>query len=131
MKYVVQYIRKPFEYRVQVGIQADSEEDALEKARDLYRRGTIWQDTEEVPLIYDDYDGDPTPVFSVVRKLEDGAAWPRADFSVRLLRRNAAAMDAARFLLEAYRRGQERGGSIDWDDLDQAYEAARKACGEV
>ena len=32
-------------------------------------------------------------------------------------------------LVEAYRRGEARGGSIDWGDLDEAYQAALRATG--
>ncbi|MEW5756454.1 MAG: hypothetical protein AB1810_09120 [Pseudomonadota bacterium] len=31
--------------------------------------------------------------------------------------------------MEAYRHGEERGGSIDWDELDQAYRVAFEASG--
>ena len=40
-----------------------------------------------------------------------------------------AAIEAARLLVEAYRRGGERGGSTEWEDIDRAYEAALRAVG--
>lgn len=37
------------------------------------------------------------------------------------------AVRAAEMLVEAYKRGKENGGSIAWEDLDQAYGVAVKA----
>lgn len=37
------------------------------------------------------------------------------------------ALRAAETLVEAYRRGQRRGGAVDWSDLDVAHECARAA----
>jgi len=55
--------------------------------------------------------------------------WPKSDASVTYIRRREAAFLAARLLTEAYRCGEEQAGSIDWDDLDQAYQSALRASG--
>jgi len=125
MKYIVQYTL-PYTHRVMVGIDADNSDEAIKKAQSLFDAGDIWQDSAEVPLLLDDYDerGDGPLHFTVEQELANEAPWPEPDASVITLRQRDAAFLASRLLVEAYCRGEARGGSVDWEDLDRAYQAA-------
>jgi len=124
-RYIVQY-RLDYVHRVQVGIEADSPEAAIEQAETAFNDATLWDDTARLPLLFDDYeeiDGQPL-IFEVVAEVE---TWPEPESSVLHQRRSAAAERACRLLVEAYRRGEESGGSIAWEDLDAAHAIALEA----
>ncbi len=130
MRYIIQYTL-PYEHRVMVGIEAESREAAIAKAGELFDQGDIWQDSAEVPLLYDDFEekGDAGVPLEFTVEDEVCGDWPEPDASVKAIRRRDVAFQVVRLLIEAYRRGEERGGSIDWEDLDRAYQAALQASG--
>lgn len=89
-------------HRVVVGIRATSADAACAIARAAFDAGTLWDDTPDMPLLYDDYEeldgqGLNFDAASV-------ATWPAADLSVRAAKLHAAAHRLLAFARLADRR---------------------------
>lgn len=96
VEYTIDYV-----HRVQVGILSDSDEDALCQAQAAFDAGTIWDDTPEMPLLFDDFEEKEgeTQVFQMVATVD---SWPVPDASVRQQRREAKALEVCRLLATAH-----------------------------
>lgn len=127
MKYVVGY-QLPYIHHVEVGIKASSPDQAIERARALFDDAAIWDDTPETPLLVDDFYEDEAAgaalSFTIEKTIEACGRFPDPDLSVKRLRADEKARAAARALIAAYERGEANGGSIEWADIDAAYELA-------
>ena len=123
-KFVVSY-EIDYVHRVSVGIEATDQAEAQQIAEQAFNEALIWDDTEAMPLLSDDYheSGDE----SMVWECELVEQLPEPDHSVRQLKSEQAAMRVCRGLIEAYQRGAQSGGSIVWEDLDQLIPVALKA----
>jgi hypothetical protein len=77
MKYVIQYTL-PYEHRVMVGIEAESRDEAIARANELFDQGDIWDDTPEVPLLFDDFEeqGDAGVPLEFTVEDEVSGDWP-------------------------------------------------------
>lgn len=49
--YMIDYV-----HRVVVGVKAENKQAAIIKAQDAFDGAVIWDDTEEMPLLFDDYE---------------------------------------------------------------------------
>jgi len=123
VSYEIDYV-----HRVSVGIAADSPESAQQIAEQAFNDATIWDDTAAMPLLSDEYHeaGDESLVWESIAVKQ----WPEPDHSVRQLKKEQAAMQVCRGLVEAYQQGEANGGSIDWENLDQLIPMALQALGK-
>jgi hypothetical protein len=128
MQHVVVSYEIDYVHRVSVGIEAESPEVAQQIAEQAFNEATIWDDTAAMPLLADDYQesGDERLVWECVAV----ERWPAPDDPVQQLKKDQAAMQVCRGLVEAYRQGEANGGSINWEDLDPLIPLALKALGK-
>lgn len=123
-KFVVSY-EIDYIHRVSVGIEAQDQAEAQQIAEQAFNEALIWDDTETLPLLSDDYfeSGDE----SMIWECERVEHYPEPDHSVQQLKQEQAAFRVCRGLIEAYQQGEASGGSIDWEDLDQLLPLALEA----
>ena len=90
--YTIDYV-----HRVVVGVNAPDLATAIAYASDAFDAGTLWDDTESMPLLYDDYEevANETLKFTA----EAVATFPEPDASVNELKRREYAFHGCRELL--------------------------------
>jgi hypothetical protein len=123
-KFVVSY-EIDYIHRVSVGIEALDQAEAQQLAEQAFNDALIWDDSETMPLLSDDYveSGDEP----IAWECEPVDRYPEPDHSVRQLKKEQAAFQVCRGLIEAYQEGEKSGGSIDWEDLEQLLPLALEA----
>jgi len=123
-KFVVAY-EIDYVHRVVVGVEALNETEARQLAEQAFNDATLWDDTEAMPLLSDDYheSGDE----SLVWECEAVDNYPPPDYSVRQLHKEQAAFKVCRGLVEIYQRGEASGEALPREDLDQWLAWALKA----
>ena len=123
-KFVVSY-QLDYVHSVSVGIEAQNQAEAQQIAKQAFNEALIWDNTEALPLLSDDYHESEDEY--MVWECERVEQFPEPDHSVQRLKQEQAAFRVCRGLIEAYQRGEASGGSIDWEDLDQLLPLALEA----
>lgn len=86
-----------YSHRVVVGIAATDSEAALKIAEQAFDEGVIWDDSPEMPLLFDDYE--ECEGESLTFAAEEIPAFPEPDSSVKQLKVNQFAFNCAQALL--------------------------------
>jgi hypothetical protein len=96
-KFIVTY-EINYVHRVQVGFLATDKDAAILSAKEAFDNGTIWDDTHEMPLLYDQYIevGDDSLTFSA----EPVSDFPEPDESIIDIRRKEQAFTDCDSLLK-------------------------------
>lgn len=84
-------------HRVMVGIEAQDEQAALAQAEQAFDQGVIWDDTEAMPLLYDDFDEKEGE--SLIFTAQEVPSFPEPDDSVKEIKLRQFAFDACLALL--------------------------------
>ncbi|MBN2700938.1 MAG: hypothetical protein JXR29_05760 [Methylothermaceae bacterium] len=113
-RYAVTYTL-PYTHRVVVGVEAENREEAIGKAEQAFDAGEIWDDTPEMPLLFDDFEEDDGPLEWEAESLT-GTGFPNKDASVRYLRVRELGVEALRLLVSG--------------KVEEAYAVAEKAARE-
>jgi len=123
-KFVVSY-QLDYVHSVSVGIEAQNQAEAQQIAKQAFNEALIWDNTEALPLLSDDYhESEDEYMVWECKRVEQ---FPEPDHSVQRLKQEQAAFRVCRGLIEAYQQGEASGGSIDWEDLDQLLPLALEA----
>ncbi|OAI12763.1 MULTISPECIES: hypothetical protein [Methylomonas] len=117
-----------YTHRVMVGVLADSPDKALAIAETAFDAGSIWDDTPEMPVLYDAFeevDGE-----TLLWQVEEVDVWPKPDGSVVKLRQEQVAKSICRELAAVYPQ-YTATGTIDQDVLDRVMVLAKLGLSET
>lgn len=119
-----------YKHRVQVAVPSVSYEDAVAQAEEAFDQGTIWDNTQAMPVLFDDFEESEgnTLVFRVVDTVAGMQDLPPKDASVKVIEQQNAARQACSLLLQAVETAKQSGkNAISFANLSAAIDAATAA----
>jgi hypothetical protein len=111
-------------HKTTVGVLAEDGEAALRMAKTAFDAGRLWDDSPQMPLLYDDFEEDDGQ--ALAWECLAVSTFRTKDASVRSLNTRTLALQACRAMVSAYAQGGE-GGSVGWEDLDHVHALACEA----
>jgi hypothetical protein len=119
--FVVEY-ELNYVHRVVVGIMAADGSSAVEAAQAAFDAGTIWDNSDDIPLLYDDFEEEDGNKLEFTARRVD--RFPTPDSSLKEVQRREIAFSVCRFLVAAL-----NGRQID-EELLPVLRLAKEAVGE-
>jgi hypothetical protein len=81
-----------YTHRVVVGVIAPDAEAAKQLASDAFDEGSIWDDTEKMPLLFDDFE--ESAVETLLYSTQEVSGFPEPDASVKAIKQKESAFKA-------------------------------------
>ncbi len=122
--YVVSY-SLDYTHEVSIGLRANSAEEAQRDAQRLFDAGEIWDDTQECPLLFDDYvEKDDNVLEFNALEVEQ---WPQPDSSVVYYKRRELALQVCDQLVSLLLVQRRLDEPLGVDALDALLDLALRA----
>lgn len=116
-----------FRREVAIGVLAPSGTVALELVEQAIAEGSAWNNTELMPVLDDNWKDENAGRPAFCTELLDGQFTP-TEAAVAFEQREMR-LRACEALVAAYRNAEDSGGSVCWEDVDEAYRLALSGLG--
>jgi hypothetical protein len=122
-KFLIEY-ELPYVHLVRVGVQAKDGASAIAMAQEAFDLGTIWDNTPEMPLLYDDFEESSSLDHALEFKVVDeGRSWPEPAVCVKSYVQGQAAKHACESLVAAFEAEGRVREALLHEAINQACQA--------